>query len=184
VGGYHVALPSVEVHTIGTGGGTIVWVDSGGGLRVGPESAGAEPGPASYGRGGALPTLTDAHLLLGRLNPRGLLGGEMPLSIDLAEGAFSAHAAKALGMTAQLTAASAVRLASRQMAGAVQTICSRHGADPRRMALVAGGGAGGLSDVAGDRPEGGGGGLRRRNGRESGALRPAEEPHPPAGGDG
>ncbi len=148
VGGYHVALPSVEVHTIGTGGGTVVWVDSGGGLRVGPESAGAEPGPASYGRGGALPTLTDAHLILGRLDPRGLLGGEMPLSIDLAEEAFSAHAAGALGMTAQLTAASAVRLASRQMAGAVQTICSRHGADPRRMALVAGGGAGGLSAPA------------------------------------
>jgi N-methylhydantoinase A/oxoprolinase/acetone carboxylase beta subunit/N-methylhydantoinase B/oxoprolinase/acetone carboxylase alpha subunit len=148
VGGYHVALPSVEVHTIGTGGGTVVWVDSGGGLRVGPESAGAEPGPASYGRGGGLPTLTDAHLLLGRLDPSGLLGGEMPLSSDLAEEAFSAHAAKALGMTAQLTAAAAVRLASRQMAGAVQTICARHGADPRRMALVAGGGAGGLSAPA------------------------------------
>jgi len=148
VGGYHTALPSVEVHTIGTGGGTIVWADPGGGLRVGPESAGAEPGPACYGKGGALPTLTDAHLILGRLDPRGLLDGEMPLSPALAEEALIAHAAAPLGQSAGEAAAGAIRLASRQMAGAVQTICARHGADPREMALIAGGGAGALSAPA------------------------------------
>ena len=147
VGGYHVALPSVEVHTIGTGGGTIVWADSGGGLRVGPDSAGAEPGPASYGKGGDRPTITDAHLILGRLGLRGLLDGEMPLSVEKAELAF-ARVAEALGMSVPEVAAGAVRVASRQMAGAVETICARHGADPRQMALVAGGGAGGLSAAA------------------------------------
>ncbi|MBT5368318.1 MAG: hypothetical protein HOL05_09755, partial [Nitrospinaceae bacterium] len=147
VGGYHVALPSVEVHTIGTGGGAIVWADPGGGLRVGPDSAGAEPGPASYGKGGERPTITDAHLILGRLDPRGLLDGEMPLSAEKAESAF-ARVAEALGMSVPEAAAGAVRLASRQMAGAVETICARHGADPRQMALVAGGGAGGLSAAA------------------------------------
>ncbi|MDA1000395.1 MAG: hydantoinase B/oxoprolinase family protein, partial [bacterium] len=148
VGGYHVALPAVEVQTIGTGGGTIAWVDAGGGLRVGPESAGAVPGPASYGKGGEQPTVTDAHLLLGRLDPVGLLGGELPLSTARAEAAMAAQVAGPLGMAAEEAAAGAIRLANRQMAGAVQTICARHGADPRKMALVAGGGAGGLSACA------------------------------------
>lgn len=147
VGGYHVSLPAVEVHTIGTGGGTIAWVDAGGGLRVGPASAGAEPGPASYGRKGEQPTVTDAHLILGRLGPHGLLDGEIPLSLASAKKAFGGMA-EALGLGVEDAAAGVVRLASRQMAGAVQTICARHGADPRRMALVAGGGAGGLSASA------------------------------------
>jgi 5-oxoprolinase (ATP-hydrolysing) len=145
VGGYHVSHPSVEVQTIGTGGGTIVWVDSGGGLRVGPESAGAEPGPASYGKGGEKPTLTDAHLLLGRLDPRGLLDGEFPLSAALAEETFRRQVADPLGMSVHEAASGAMRVANRMMAGAVQTICARHGADPRKMALVAAGGAGPLS---------------------------------------
>ncbi len=148
VGGYHVSLPAVEVHTIGTGGGTLAWVDAGGGLRVGPQSAGAEPGPASYGKGGSEPTVTDAHLLLGRLDPRGLLDGELPLSAELAEEAIWRHAAGPLGMEVKEAAAGIIRIANRQMAGAVQTICARHGADPRRMALIAGGGAGGLSASA------------------------------------
>ncbi|MEK6710672.1 MAG: hydantoinase B/oxoprolinase family protein, partial [Nitrospinota bacterium] len=147
VGGYHVSLPAVEVHTIGTGGGTIAWVDAAGGLRVGPASAGAEPGPASYGKGGEQPTVTDAHLLLGRLDPRGLLDGELPLSLEKARGALRGLA-EPLGLGVEDAAAGVVRLANRQMAGAVQTICARHGADPRRMALVAGGGAGGLSASA------------------------------------
>ncbi|MEE9276091.1 MAG: hydantoinase B/oxoprolinase family protein, partial [bacterium] len=148
VGGYHVSLPAVEVHTIGMGGGALAWVDAGGGLRVGPESAGAEPGPASYGKGGERPTLTDVHLLLGRLNPRGLLDGELPLAAGAAEEALERHVAAPLGIGAPEAAEGVIRLANRQMAGAVQTICARHGADPRRMALVAGGGAGGLSASA------------------------------------
>ena len=107
VGGYHVNLPSVEVHTIGTGGGTVAWVDPGGGLRVGPRSAGAEPGPASYGKGGEEPTVTDAHLLLGRLDPSGLLDGELPLSSDLASEAFHRHVAEPLGIAAKEAAAGA-----------------------------------------------------------------------------
>jgi len=147
VGGYHVALPAVEVHTIGTGGGTVAWMDAGGGLRVGPMSAGAEPGPASYGKGGDQPTVTDAHLLLGRLDPRGLLDGEIPLLVESARAAFQ-RVGESLGLSPEEAAVGTIRLASRQMAGAVQTICARHGSDPRRMALVAGGGAGGLSASA------------------------------------
>ncbi|MFC1491286.1 hydantoinase B/oxoprolinase family protein [Nitrospinota bacterium] len=148
VGGYHVCLPSVEVQSIGTGGGTIVWVDAGGGIRVGPESAGADPGPASYAKGGDRPTITDAHLLLGRLDSRGLLDGDLPLSMSLAEEAFRSHVAEPLGMDVKEAAAGAIRVANRLMAGAVQTICARHGADSRRLVLVGGGGAGGLSGSA------------------------------------
>ena len=82
--GYPIKLPMIDINTIGAGGGSIAWVDAGGALRVGPQSAGADPGPVCYGRGGREPTVTDANAVLGRLNPSHILGGEMPLDIDRA----------------------------------------------------------------------------------------------------
>src|SRR5206468_12503023 len=87
VGGFPIRLPAVDVHTVGAGGGSIVWRDAGGALRVGPESAGAEPGPACYGRGGTRPTVTDANLLIGRLPPK--LAGGLELDAEAAERAFA-----------------------------------------------------------------------------------------------
>lgn len=145
VGGYHVNLPSVEVQTIGTGGGTLIWVDAAKGIRVGPESAGSEPGPACYGKGGNQPTITDANLLLGRINTKGLLNGEIPLSIDNARSAFKKYVSKKNAMNINQSAISAIRLANQFMASSILTICSRHGSDPRDLTLIAGGGAGGIS---------------------------------------
>ncbi|MFL2931664.1 MAG: hydantoinase B/oxoprolinase family protein [bacterium] len=145
VGGYHVNLPSVEVQTIGTGGGTLIWVDAAKGIRVGPKSAGSEPGPACYSKGGVQPTITDANLLLGRINTKGLLDGEIPLSIKKSRTAFNDYVAKKLKMNTTQSAISAIRLANQFMASSILTICSRHGSDPRNLTLIAGGGAGGIS---------------------------------------
>ena len=92
--GFPVRTRTIDIHTIGAGGGSIAWVDPGGLLKVGPMSAGAQPGPAAYGRGGTCPTVTDAHLLLGRLNPQGLLGGRMALYPDQARAAIEASSAR------------------------------------------------------------------------------------------
>jgi N-methylhydantoinase A len=135
VGGLPLRLPTVDLQTVGAGGGSIVRRDAGGALRVGPESAGADPGPACYGRGGALPTVTDANLLLGRL-PRRLAGG-LDLDRDAAERAF-----------AELDPAEAVEAVNAEMLRALRLVSVERGHDPREFALVAFGGAGPLHACA------------------------------------
>jgi N-methylhydantoinase A len=131
VAGLPIRLPSVDLHTVGAGGGSIVWRDSGGAVRVGPESAGADPGPACYGRGGERPTVTDANLLLGRL-PAQLAGG-LELDAGAAERAF-----------AGLDPSEAVQVVNAEMLRALRVVSVERGHDPRDFALVAFGGAGPL----------------------------------------
>jgi N-methylhydantoinase A len=135
VGGFPVRLPTLAVHTVGAGGGSIVWRDSGGALRVGPESAGADPGPASYGRGGERPTVTDANLLLGRLPPA-LPGG---IALD------AAAARRALG---NLDPEAVIEVVNAEMTRALRVVSVEQGLDPRDFALVAFGGAGPLHACA------------------------------------
>jgi N-methylhydantoinase A len=143
VGGRALALPMVDVHTVGAGGGSIGWRDPGGALRVGPRSAGAVPGPACYGRGGDLPTVTDANLQLGRLDAGSPLAGGVELDRDASE-----RALYDLGETLELgaieTALGILRVAAGEMAQAVRVMTVERGTDPRGMALVAFGGAGPL----------------------------------------
>jgi N-methylhydantoinase A len=141
--GVPVTMPCVAVSTIGAGGGSIAWIDRGGLLHVGPRSAGAQPGPVAYGLGGSEPTLTDANLTLGRLDPDYFLGGAMPLSLEAARAAFGALGA-ALGLTAAAAAEAAVRTADENMANAIRLIAVERGLDPRDFALIAFGGAGPL----------------------------------------
>src|SRR6478735_6470892 len=98
IGGRPVALPMLDIHTVGAGGGSIAWIDKGGALRVGPRSAGARPGPAAYGYGGTEPTVTDANVALGYLQPEAFLGGRRDLRADLAEQAIKEHVADPLGL--------------------------------------------------------------------------------------
>ena len=128
VGGFPLRLPAVDLHTVGAGGGSIVWRDSGGALRVGPESAGADPGPACYGRGGTRPTVTDANLLLGRLPPT--LAGGLELDAEAAERAF-----------AGIDPADAIAVVNAEMLRALRVVSVERGHDPREFALVAFGGA-------------------------------------------
>lgn len=143
IAGYPVALPMVDMHTIGAGGGSIARVDAGGLLLVGPESAGADPGPACYGRGGRMPTVTDANLILGRLDPSGFLGGRMELDVGAARMAMGPLAA-GLGLSIEAAALGVVRLADEHMARALRVISVERGLDPRDFVLTAFGGAGGL----------------------------------------
>lgn len=139
-------MPVVELHTIGAGGGSIARAEAGG-LRVGPRSAGADPGPACYGQGGTQPTVTDAQLLLGRLDPDWFLGGRMTLDVAAAEHAM-AGVADALGLDAVATAEGVLAVANAAMANAVRTLALRRGVDPREFTLVAFGGAGPLHSTA------------------------------------
>jgi N-methylhydantoinase A len=143
VGGRALALPMVDVHTVGAGGGSIAWRDSGGALRVGPRSAGADPGPAAYGRGGDKPTVTDANLLLGHLDEDAPLAGGVRLERAAAERAVGSLAEE-LGLSVDDTAAGIVRVASAAMAQAVRVVTVERGIDPRDLALVPFGGAGPL----------------------------------------
>jgi N-methylhydantoinase A len=143
VGGRALALPMVEVHTVGAGGGSIAWRDAGGALRVGPRSAGADPGPACYGRGGEEPTVTDANLLLGYLDSDSPLAGDVELDRETAERAVGGLG-EALGLSLEETAAGIVRVAGTEMAQAVRVLTVERGIDPRDLALVAFGGAGPL----------------------------------------
>lgn len=140
LGGWPLRQPMVAVHTIGAGGGSIARVDAGGLLRVGPASAGADPGPACYGRGDQ-PTVTDANLLLGRLAPAGLLGGGMPLDAERARATVGRLAA-ALGMAVEAAAAGIVRVVNAAMARALAHVSVEQGYDPRAFALAPFGGAG------------------------------------------
>jgi N-methylhydantoinase A len=142
--GYPIKSGVVDLVEIGAGGGSVGWVDSGGALRVGPHSAGADPGPACYGRGGAAPTLTDAHLLLGHLNPDFFLGGQMKLSRAAAEQAVASQVASRLGLSAAAAALGMVRIANSSMIEALGLVSVERGLDPRDFTLVVFGGAGPL----------------------------------------
>jgi len=144
VGDYQAMVPMVDIDTIGAGGGSIAYVDEGDVFRVGPQSAGADPGPACYGRGGTEPTATDAQLLLGRLRPdRGLLGGDMQLDVDLARTAME-RLAGTLEMSVEEAALGALQIQKFGMAQAIEVNSVRRGYDPREFTLVAAGGAGPL----------------------------------------
>ncbi|HUF39961.1 MAG TPA: hydantoinase/oxoprolinase family protein [Anaerolineales bacterium] len=146
--GLPIGVPVLDIHTIGAGGGSIAAIDPGGGLRVGPESAGADPGPACYGRGAGrpLPTVTDANLVLGRLPPDRFLAGEMPLYPALASAALD-PVAVSLGLSLEETAAGIVRIVEAHMARALRVISVERGHDPADFSLVSFGGAGGLHAV-------------------------------------
>ena len=147
VDGYVCRLPSLAVHTVGAGGGSVGWRDAGGSLRVGPRSAGARPGPAAYGRGGDEPTVTDADLLLGRLDASGRLGGSVSLSPSLAAEALGRLGGE-LGLGVREVAGGMVEVVEAHMERAVRRVSVEEGADPREAALVAFGGAGGLHAVS------------------------------------
>ena len=143
-GGYPIRTPVIDLVEIGAGGGSIAWVDPGGVLRVGPRSAGADPGPACYGQGGAEPTVTDANLVLGRLNPGHLLGGDLKLDGELAHAAIAERIAKPLGLDVVKAAHSIVEIANVAMINALRLVSVQRGHDPRDFALTAFGGAGPL----------------------------------------
>jgi len=146
--GHPMALPVVNIVEVGSGGGSIAWVDPAGALKVGPVSAGAAPGPACYGRGGDRPTVTDANLVLGRLGASRFLGGAMPLDRAAAEKAILEHVAKPLGLDLIAAARGIVTIADAQMSLAVRAVSVEKGEDPREFALVATGGAGPLHAVS------------------------------------
>jgi N-methylhydantoinase A len=143
IGPWPVAVPMVDMHTIGAGGGSIAEVDSGGLLQVGPESAGAAPGPACYGQGGTAATVTDANLVLGRLRPDAFLGGAMTLDTAAAVQAVAAIAAR-LALGVEEAAEGIIRVANEHMVQALRVISVQRGVDPREYVLVSFGGAGGL----------------------------------------
>jgi N-methylhydantoinase A/oxoprolinase/acetone carboxylase beta subunit len=144
VGPYQAMIPMVDVDTIGAGGGSIAYVDQGGIYRVGPRSAGADPGPAAYGRGGSEPTATDAMVNLGWLSAEDFLGGGMRLEPALARAAFAEGPAKALGMSVEEASMGAVQILTHSMVQSIEENSVRKGYDPRDFALVAEGGAGPL----------------------------------------
>jgi N-methylhydantoinase A len=143
IGPWPVAVPMVDMHTIGAGGGSIAALDSGGLLQVGPESAGADPGPACYGQGGVLPTVTDANLVLGRLQADAFLGGAMTLDAGAARQALTGIAT-ALAIDVETAAQGIIDIANEHMAQALRVISVQRGVDPRDHVLVSFGGAGGL----------------------------------------
>jgi N-methylhydantoinase A len=148
VGGYNeglaIRIPVLDIVEVGTGGGSIAWLDEGGGLHVGPRSAGAEPGPASYGRGGTEPTVTDANVILGRLSPERFLGGEMRLERSAAETALRERLARPLAVSLERAASGMLQIATSAMANAVRHVTLERGLDPRDFTLVAYGGGGPL----------------------------------------
>ena len=142
-----VQLPMIDIHTIGAGGGSIARLDGTGLLQVGPESAGAQPGPVAYGLGGTRPTLTDAYLVLGRLNPDHIMGVEGGADLAAVEAAIARHVAGPLGLSVQEAAEAIVRIANDRMAAAVRSVSLGRGYDPREFAYFAFGGGGALNAV-------------------------------------
>ncbi|MWV66053.1 hydantoinase/oxoprolinase family protein [Halorubrum sp. JWXQ-INN 858] len=148
IDGIPVRTPMVDVDTVGAGGGSIAWTDAGGALRVGPESAGADPGPACYGNGGTRPTVTDANVVLGYIGPDAALGGELSLDVDAAHDALD-RLAEAAGLADATAAARGVyRVANATMTRAIRSVTVERGHDPRRFGLVAFGGAGPMHAAA------------------------------------
>lgn len=148
IGAFQLRLPMVDVTAIGAGGGSIAWVDEGGLLRVGPQSAGSEPGPACYPGGGQEPTATDANLLLGRIDPNKFLGGRILLNPDAARAAIEKRIASKLGMDPLTAASGIIRISNATMMRAIEVISVERGIDPRGLALLAFGGAGPLHAAA------------------------------------
>jgi N-methylhydantoinase A len=145
--GHMTGFPSVDVRSIGAGGGSIAWIDDGGMLHVGPRSAGAEPGPACYGHGGTKATVTDAALVLGYIDPAFFLGGSMQLTPGAAEAVIARDVAGPLGLTLDEAAAAVITVATENMVQAILDITVNQGIDPREAVLVGGGGAAGLNSV-------------------------------------
>ena len=143
IAGFPLLMPMIDIHTIGAGGGSIAHVDRGGAFKVGPRSAGAVPGPAAYGRGGELPTVTDANVVLGRLDPNGFLGGGMTLDAQASLAVIS-RLAEQLGLPVNETAEGVLTIINSNMANAIRSRTVQKGIDPRTFALVAFGGAGPL----------------------------------------
>jgi N-methylhydantoinase A len=148
IDGYHLTTPSVEIHTVGAGGGAIAWVDDAGLLHVGPQGAGARPGPAAYGLGGEQPTVTDAQLVLGRLRPGPLAGGAVTLDGALARKAVKDKLAKPLGLSVEDAAAGVIRLLEQNLLHAVERLSIERGHNPATFTLVAAGGAGPMHGTA------------------------------------
>jgi N-methylhydantoinase A len=140
--GYVIRTPMVDLHSIGAGGGSIAWIDEGGVLRVGPQSAGSTPGPAAYRRGGTLPTVTDANVVLGYLDPDYFAGGKYPLDVDLARKAVMEHVARPLGKSVEEAAWGIHSIVNANMAGAMRVMVTYRGLDPRDFSLMPFGGAG------------------------------------------
>lgn len=139
--GVPIQIPMIDIHTIGAGGGSIAWIDKGGMLRMGPQSAGADPGPACYDRGGTEATVTDANVVLGRISPDNFLGGAMRLDVGAAHVAVE-KIAKTLGMKTDACAYAMVQIANNNMLGALRAVLLQRGLDPRDFTLIASGGAG------------------------------------------
>lgn len=137
-----IKTPMVDVSTVGAGGGSIAWIDEGGALRVGPQSAGADPGPICYGQGGEEPTVTDVNVLLGRLNPDYFLGGEMALAVEKAESIFAEEIADSVGQSVEEAALSVLDVATARLVRQIRKVTVERGHDPGEFALVAFGGAG------------------------------------------
>ncbi len=148
IDGFPVRVPMIDIHTLGAGGGSIAWLDRGGGFRVGPQSAGAEPGPACYGKGGAEATVTDASVVLGYIDPSYFAGGTVKLHPKLAHDAVRKRVAEPLKMTLEEAALGVHRVLNTQMAEGIRLTTIRQGLDPRKFTLVALGGGGGLHIVA------------------------------------
>ena len=148
VAGHPVKLPMIEINTIGAGAGSIAWLDDRNGLHVGPHSAGADPGPAAYGRGGTEPTVADANIVLGRLHPDRFLGGAMKVDMEAARAAVRGRIAEPLGMSVEAAAAGIIRIANANMERAVRVSSAEKGYDPRDIVLLAFGGAGPLHAAA------------------------------------
>lgn len=146
--GYRIRVPMVDVNSIGSGGGSIAWIDAGGGLRVGPQSAGAEPGPACYGRGGQDATVTDASIVLGYLDPAYFAGGTLQLDPALAERAVQDKVAKPLGLSLRQAALGIHRVVNAQMAEGIRLVSISRGVDPRGFSLMPFGGGGALHATA------------------------------------
>tara|TARA_B100001123_G_scaffold439355_1_gene576092 strand:- start:169 stop:2232 length:2064 start_codon:yes stop_codon:yes gene_type:complete len=139
-----VGVAAVDVHSIGAGGGSIAWIDKGGALQVGPQSAGAEPGPACYDQGGTLPACTDANVVLGYINPDYFLGGRRDIRPELSERAIKEHIAEPLGLSVPQAAHGVFRIINNNMVDAIRVVSIERGIDPRNYALVVGGGAGAI----------------------------------------
>ncbi|MEA2927972.1 MAG: N-methylhydantoinase, partial [Hyphomicrobiales bacterium] len=142
--GYTLKVPAIDLAEVGAGGGSHVWIDAGGALQIGPESAGASPGPVCYGQGGTVPTVTDANVLLGYINPQHLVGGALKLDVDKARKVFADAVAAPLKMTAEDAAYGAHQIAASNMIRAIRAVSSERGRDPREFTLFAFGGNGPL----------------------------------------
>jgi N-methylhydantoinase A len=142
--GYILKVPAIDLAEVGAGGGSIIWIDAGGSMRVGPHSAGASPGPVAYGLGGEEPTVTDANILLGYINPEHLIGGELPLDAARARAAVEQRIARPLGLSAEYAAYGAHQIAAANMMRAIRSVSTERGRDPRGYTLFAFGGNGPL----------------------------------------